>query len=423
MTGPLQFGSPSPDGHKVYPPPDDLPRSPTGRTPAWVVDEWAGPGQDLSVVFVPVPRRRRRLGLVVGVVAVVAAGTWWWTSGAPALPDEVVSALPGMVQPAAAPPAADVVALADAAHLSAEGRELLFGARTELLGAEAFAGRCRDAGVSPSVRTAGAVGCFRADTNAIIVYAPADPRLHGFVVETVAHETLHAAWNRLDVAEQTRLAALLETVVASLPADDKVHAQIAGSVGGHAESRPTELFAYVGTQVWVAGGLDPQLEAVYARFIADRAALVAVHTGWLAVLDEMGAAVDAASDALVAQEYANADELAEVSGAEANVTFYRESYDAKVAEVAEMSASQRQRLQLSWVWWDGTVLPMAPADETLAAAAALLARDEAALPVRYAAVEAAEAAAATERVRVEAMVADLNALQSELTPGSGQGTG
>jgi hypothetical protein len=105
------------------------------------------------------------------------------------------------------------------------------------------------------------------------------------------------------------------------------------------------------------------------------------------------------------------------------VRFYRESYDAKVAEVAAMSASQRQRLQLSWVWWDGTVLPMAPADETLAAAAALLARDEAALPVRYAAVEAAEAAAATERVRVEAMVADLNALQSELTPGSGQGTG
>ena len=98
--------------------------------------------------------------------------------------------------------------------------------------------------------------------------------------------------------------------------------------------------------------------------------------------------------------------------------FYREAYDAKVAEVAAMSASQRQRLRLSWDWWDGTVLPMAPADETLAAAAALLARDEAALPARSAAVEAAEAAAAAERARVEAMVADLNALQQDLDPAS-----
>ena len=174
------------------------------------------------------------------------------------------------------------------------------------------------------------------------------------------------------------MTALLEAVVASLPADDRVHEQIAGSVGGNSENRPTGLFAYVGTQV--AGGLEPRAEAVYARFVTDRAALVAVHTGWVAVLDEMGAAIDAASDALVAQEYGNAEERARISGDEANVTYYRQSYDAKVAEVAAMSASQRDRLLLSWTWWDGTPLPMAPADETLGSAAGLLARDEAALP-------------------------------------------
>ena len=176
----------------------------------------------------------------------------------------------------------------------------------------------------------------------------------------------------------------------ALPADDTIHEQIAGSVGAHAESRPTELFAYVGTQVWRDGGLDPQLEAVYARFVADRAALVAVHTGWEAVLDEQGAAIQVASDALVAQEHANADERAE-STATRRRWRPTGNVHAKVAEVAAMPASQRQRLRLSWGWWDGTVLPMAPADETLAAAAALLARDEAALPGRYAAVEAAEA--------------------------------
>lgn len=413
MTRPLQFGPGPSDGHRVPPSTDDLPRSPTGRTPAWVVDEWNA-GRDRSVVVVPAPRRRRRTGLVValGLAAVVAAGTWWWASGAPALPDGLE--LPGVTQPAAAP-SAEVVALADAAHLSAEGRELLYGAQLEVLGAQEFAGRCRDVGAAPRVR-ADAVGCFHAGTNSIVVYAPADPRLHGFAVETVAHETLHAAWNRLDATEQALLTPLLESAVASVPADDELHAQIAGSVGAHTENRPTELFAYVGTQVWADGGLDPRLETAYARFVADRAALVAVHTGWTAVLDEMGTAVQVASDALVAQERANALERADVDRDLASLSYYRESYDAKVAEVAAMPAAERERLLLSWGWWDGTILPMAPADETLAAAAALLARDEAALPVRDATVAAAEATAATERARISAMVADLNALQADLDP-------
>ncbi|GEK21777.1 hypothetical protein [Cellulomonas xylanilytica] len=397
--------------------PEDLPRSPSGRVPQWVIDERSAAGQDLPPL-VTVRRRRRRPGLVIGVVAVLAAGTWWWTSGGPALPDGVTSSLEGLVQPAPPPPSAEVVALADAAHLSDEGRELLYRARTEILGADEFAGRCRGVGTLPRVRADGAVGCYLAETGSIIAYAPSDPRLRGFLVETVAHETLHAAWETLDPAEQTRLTALLESVVASLPADDTIHEQIAASVGSTTENRPTELFAYVGTQAWVAGGLDGQLEAAYSRFVSDRAALAAVHADWVAVLDGLTAEIQAASDALVAQEYANAEARATVSGETASLTFYRESYEAKRAEVASMSASDRQRLRLSWEWWDGTVLPMAPADETLAAAAALLARDEVDVPARDAAVAAAEAAAAAERVRVEAMLTELETLQRDLDPGA-----
>ena len=89
---------------------------------------------------------------------------------------------------------------------------------------------------------------------------------------------------------------------------------------------------------------------------------------------------------------------------------------AKVAEVAAMPAATRKGLQLSWTWWDGSTLPMAPAQQTLSAAAALLARDHAALSQRAAATAAAEAAAAAERVRVQGLIDDLNALQAQLDP-------
>ena len=81
-----------------------------------------------------------------------------------------------------------------------------------------------------------------------------------------------------------------------------------------------------------------------------------------------------------------------------------------------MPASQSEYLQLAFVWWDGTKLPMAPAATTLAAAAALLARDEAALPPRAAAIHADEESAAAEQTRVQALSADLQALQTQLDP-------
>ena len=294
MTGPLQFGPPSPMVTGVSAT-DDLPRSPTGRIPQWVVDECdRSVGQDLPVVVAPAPRRRRR-----GLVAVVgrprrpsAAGAWWWTSGAPALPDGVVSALPGLVRRRDAPVGRGGRARRRGAPVRRGSRAALrrrrrrSSARTPSPAGAATSGRPRSC--APTVRSAASVPTRTRSS----CTQPADPRLRGFVVETVAHETLHAPGTASSSTEQTRLTALLEAVVASLPADDEVHEQIAGSVGGNAENRPTELFAYVGTQVWRDGGLDPQLEAVYARFVTDRAALVAVHTGWLAVLDEMGAAID-----------------------------------------------------------------------------------------------------------------------------------
>lgn len=411
-------------------PPDDLPRSPSGRTPQWVIDGVVGgttatPGWLPSAPTIPPPappqpERRRNGKARLVVVLVLVLGGWWLASGAPGLPvtgGGPLAAQPSQVPPASVPvPSAEVVGLADAAYLSAEGRELFYATRPELLDAASFAGRCDDAQAARPVPAGSTVGCYRSATDSILVYVPADARLHGFVVETAAHELLHAAWERLTSAEQAAITPILEAEVAALAGDDPIHEQIAGSVGDHAENRPTELFAYVGTQVWREGGLDPSLEQVYGRLVDDRAALVAVHTGWVAMLDEMAAALTASFQALADQEAVNALARAQYEADVASAAGAREKYESWVADARTMSVEERERTQMSWTWWDGTPFPAAPIDEALAEAAVMVQRDEAALPDRALALQAAEDAAAAERARLEGLVADLEVLQAQMDP-------
>jgi len=82
-----------------------------------------------------------------------------------------------------------------------------------------------------------------------------------------------------------------------------------------------------------------------------------------------------------------------------------------------MPDDQRNTLRLSWAWWDGTELPVAPAEQTLALAGDLLARDHADLAAHEAALHNAEEMAAAERARIEAILADLQALESQVVPG------
>ena len=358
--------------------------------------------------------------MVVGLVAVVTlAGAAWLYIGSPGLPRGIVAALRpalSVVHPAAAAPAADVVALVDAAHLSSEGRALFYGTNPKVLGAKAFLGQCADGQAQHGLAAGNTVGCFEQGSNSIVLYEPADPRLLGSVVTSAAHETLHAAWARLSAGEQTQLTPLVTAAVAALPATDPIHAQIAGSVGGHPDHLPTEMFAYVGTQVWSPGGLAPQLEATYARFISDRGALVAVFTSWNGLLDKMGVDIQVASQALADRDATNAQLQAQYTADMSSVDYYRKAYQTKAAEVAAMPADQQARLELAWVWWDGTKLPMAAAQQTLSAAAGLLKRDEAALPLGEAALQSDQVAATTERARIQGLVSDLQSLQTQLDP-------
>ncbi|MCL2848695.1 MAG: hypothetical protein FWE61_01460 [Micrococcales bacterium] len=235
--------------------PDELPRSPTGRIPQWVIDEAAArraqtPGgpHEPSVV-----RRRggRRwwVGVLVGV-AIVAVGVAFSWSAAP------------WVHPAAS---VDVADLASDAAMSPTGRQLFYDNDPQLLGDDGFTDHCPE----------GSSGCYNAAERSIVVYRYPDQRLRGLVVTAAAHEMLHVAYESLSPAERREVDQLLASVVRSLDPDDPVLEQVAWSVGDREQVRGTEHFAYVGTQV---AYLDPRLEEVYARFFDDRQVVVQTYT-------------------------------------------------------------------------------------------------------------------------------------------------
>ncbi len=180
---------------------------------------------------------------------------------------------------------ADVPALADAAYMSDEGRAIFYDTRPQLIDAQQVADLCekpyseRRQADEPSLEIGGCYIGLGTGDGTIVLAAPADARITHGLVTVAAHEMLHAAWDRMRVLEKEELVPLLEAEVAALDAGDPIHEQISWSVGDQERARPTELFAYVGTQVWRDGGLDPRLEEVYGRFISDRAGLVAVYNG------------------------------------------------------------------------------------------------------------------------------------------------
>lgn len=372
----------------------------------------------------PGPNRRRLITRLSVVIAIALGGYFVATSVLPGyLKEAEAPFLDGVVAGRVPDPAPQVEALAAEMHLTDEGRDLLYVSEPELLGLEEFVGRCDRDDTGAAGATGTAVGCYHSADGIraggrIVIYTPADERLRGFVVSTAAHELLHAAWTDLTAAERTTATPLLESALRQVPADDDLRTQLEGSVAGNPDARATELFAYLGTQVYPEGGLDPTLEDLYARYITDRAALVAVHAAFTQQISDMTTAVTNAQQALAQRQYDQANGVAQLQADEANLAQYRGTIEQEEARLAGMSASQRSRALLAWTWRDGTPLPEAPAADLLRKARELLARDEADLAARRAQLDAAAAEVAAEEQRVAAQRAELEELLGQLNPGS-----
>lgn len=157
----------------------------------------------------------------------------------------------------------EFVAIANATAMNDTARHLLYVNHPALEDKTAFRDKCAK-GEKTIV-----LGCF-VPFNGIYVQNITDERLNGVLQVTTAHETLHAAYQRLSPSDKKKVNAWLEADFAKLQ-DQRIKDTIQDYRNSGADI-DNELHSILGTEV---PNLSPELETYYKRYFSDRSKVVA----------------------------------------------------------------------------------------------------------------------------------------------------
>ncbi len=232
------------------------------------------------------PRRERArsgpgriAGIVIGIVVVIALGvTGGWVLTHPQRVTDQFTVWNFS-------PDATITGYADRATMTDEGRFLFYASRPEVSPSGEFDAHC-----SSQLEGVGILGCYQHADKRIYLFDVTDDRLDGIEEVVAAHEMLHAAWDRMSTDERDALEPLLEAA-AQTKADDP---DFASTLDYYAQAEPgerlNEMHSIIGTEF---ADISPELEAHYATYFSDRAALVKLHVTSHAVFQQQQEAIDA----------------------------------------------------------------------------------------------------------------------------------
>ena len=216
-------------------------------------------------------------------------------------------------------PSATLQSYIDRATMTERGAFLFEASEPTVASSESFNNACKN--LEPG---SGVLGCYTNRDKRITLFDITDDRLDGMEEVVASHELLHAAWDRMSSAERERLAALLEAEAAKLESDTAFTARMEIYARTEPGQRLNELHSILGTEV---AELSPTLEAHYAEYFTDRAALVALHVTSITVFNEL----EAATAALVAEMDALQESM------KADLETYNAGYDRLNADINDFN--------------------------------------------------------------------------------------
>lgn len=158
---------------------------------------------------------------------------------------------------------ASVVQLADQNGLQPSTRKVFFVNHPQLQEKASFSNACPNGGGEKTI----ILGCYHSTQNGIFLLKVDDSRLNGVTQVTAAHETLHAAYDRLSRKERQRVDGMLLDYYNNKLQDERIKSTIEGYKKSEPNDVVNEMHSIFGTEI---AQLPKSLEAYYAQYFKDR---------------------------------------------------------------------------------------------------------------------------------------------------------
>lgn len=184
-------------------------------------------------------------------------------------------------------PSQHIATLAQRATMTDKAKFSFYLAQPRLENATQFNQDCRRVEQASPI-----VGCYAHAKETIHIYNVQNAELDGIKEVTAAHEMLHVAWSRYSAEQRRRLGELLEAAYTKVKTK-KLEERMAYYERAQPGTRANELHSILGTEF---ADLGSELEAHYAEYFSNRAALLKLHAQY----NEKFTSAEAEADALTA---------------------------------------------------------------------------------------------------------------------------
>ena len=184
-------------------------------------------------------------------------------------------------------PSQDIATLAHRATMTDKAKFSFYLAQPRLENAAQFNQDCRRVEQASPI-----VGCYAHAKETIHIYNVQNAELDGIKEVTAAHEMLHVAWSRYSAEQRRQLGELLEAAYTKVKTK-KLEERMAYYERAQPGTRANELHSILGTEF---ADLGSELEAHYAEYFSNRAALLKLHAQY----NEKFTSAEAEADALTA---------------------------------------------------------------------------------------------------------------------------
>lgn len=170
------------------------------------------------------------------------------------------------------------------------GKFYFYASKPVLEGTKAFNQECERREATSAI-----LGCYTGSN--IYLYDVKDEQLDGIREVTAAHETLHAAYDRLGQAEKEELKPLFVAEYEKRVTDKDLSERMAFYDRNEAGEQDNELHSIIGTEF---KDIDPRLEEHYRKYFKNRQVIIGLYTKYREVFKQLQAKTETLSARLTA---------------------------------------------------------------------------------------------------------------------------